>query len=44
MTTATKKKFKPLGDRVLVQHIEEQETLKGGILLPDTAKKKGNLL
>jgi chaperonin GroES len=40
MTTATKKKLKPLGDRVLVQRIEEQETLKGGIVIPDAAKKK----
>ena len=36
----TKIKFKPLGDRVLVRRLEEEETLKGGILLPDTAKKK----
>ncbi len=41
MTIATKKKFKPLGDRVLVQHTEEQETLRGGIVLPEAAKKKG---
>lgn len=41
MTTATKKKLRPLGDRVLVQYTEEQETLRGGIVLPDTAKKKG---
>lgn len=40
MTIATKKKLKPLGDRVLVQRTEEQETLKGGIVLPDTAKQK----
>lgn len=32
--------LKPLGGRVLVQRVEEQETLKGGIILPDTAKKK----
>ena len=31
---------KPLGDRVLVQPIEEQETKKGGIIIPDTAKEK----
>jgi chaperonin GroES len=31
---------KPLGDRVLVQPIEEQETKKGGIIIPDTAKGK----
>ncbi len=33
-------KFKPLGNRVLVRRLEAQETLKGGILLPDSAKKK----
>ena len=31
---------KPLGDRVLVQPIEEKETKKGGIIIPDTAKEK----
>ncbi|MER3445096.1 10 kDa chaperonin [Calidithermus terrae] len=37
---ATKTALKPLGDRVVVQRIEEQATTKGGILLPDTAKEK----
>ena len=31
---------RPLGDRVLVQPIEEQETKQGGIIIPDTAKEK----
>ena len=31
---------KPLGDRVLVQPLEEKETKKGGIIIPDTAKEK----
>src|SRR5260370_5632201 len=31
---------KPLGDRVLVQQLEEQESKKGGIIIPDTAKEK----
>ena len=31
---------KPLGDRVLVQPVEEKETTKGGIIIPDTAKEK----
>jgi chaperonin GroES len=38
---------RPLGDRVLVQPIEEQETKKGGIIIPDTAKEKpqeGNVI
>jgi chaperonin GroES len=33
-------KFRPLGNRVLVKRLEKQEKLKGGIILPDTAKKK----
>ena len=32
--------LKPLGNRVLVERLEAEETLKGGIILPDTAKKK----
>jgi chaperonin GroES len=32
--------IKPLGDRVLVQPVEEQEVKKGGIIIPDTAKEK----
>jgi len=31
---------KPLGDRVLVQPIDEKEEVKGGIIIPDTAKEK----
>jgi chaperonin GroES len=38
--TTKKLTLKPLGNRVLVQRIEQEETLKGGIILPDTAKKK----
>jgi chaperonin GroES len=30
----------PLGNRVLVKRLEQEQTLKGGIILPDTAKKK----
>jgi chaperonin GroES len=30
----------PLHDRVLLKRIEEQETVKGGIIIPDTAKEK----
>jgi chaperonin GroES len=32
--------FRPLGNRVLLQRLEMEEKLKGGILLPETAKKK----
>ncbi|GAB5410977.1 MAG: co-chaperone GroES [Chlamydiales bacterium] len=42
MTQETKKKIslRPLGDRVIAQRLEQEETLKGGIILPDSAKKK----
>lgn len=33
-------KIKPLGDRVIVKAKEAEETTKGGIILPDTAKEK----
>ena len=33
-------KVKPLGDRILVEAIEEKETKKGGIIIPDSAKEK----
>jgi chaperonin GroES len=33
-------KVRPLHDRVLVRRIEEKETAKGGIIIPDTAKEK----
>lgn len=32
--------IKPLGDRVLVEQVEEAEQVKGGILIPDSAKEK----
>ncbi|MDR0742365.1 MAG: co-chaperone GroES [Puniceicoccales bacterium] len=35
----TKTKIKPLGNRVLVKKIEEQEQIKGGIIIPDAAKE-----
>ena len=31
---------RPLHDRLLVKRIEEKETVKGGIIIPDTAKEK----
>jgi chaperonin GroES len=33
-------KIRPLGDRVLVEPIEVKEQIKGGILIPDSAKEK----
>jgi chaperonin GroES len=33
-------KIRPLGDRVLVKPVEEDEQVKGGIIIPDSAKEK----
>ncbi len=33
-------KVKPLNDRVLVKRLEAKETVRGGIIIPDTAKEK----
>jgi len=33
-------KIKPLGDRVLIKPLEEKDTKKGGIIIPDTAKER----
>lgn len=38
--TEKKTSLKPLGNRVVAERLEQEETLKGGIILPDTAKKK----
>jgi chaperonin GroES len=32
--------FRPLHDRVLVKRIEQEDTTRGGIIIPDTAKEK----
>jgi chaperonin GroES len=32
--------LRPLQDRILVQRVEEEQTTKGGIIIPDTAKEK----
>ncbi len=42
MAAQTQKKttLKPLGNRVLAQRTEKEEMLKGGIILPDSAKQK----
>ena len=31
---------RPLHDRILIKRVEEKETVKGGIIIPDTAKEK----
>ncbi len=33
-------KFTPLHDRILVQRLEESETMRGSIIIPDSAKEK----
>ncbi len=33
-------KVRPLHDRILLKRIEEKESIKGGIVIPDTAKEK----
>jgi chaperonin GroES len=33
-------KVRPLHDRILIKRVEEKETVKGGIIIPDTAKEK----
>jgi len=33
-------KLRPLQDRILVQRVPEEQTTKGGIIIPDTAKEK----
>jgi len=38
--TATSKKLRPLGDRVVIKPVPREEMTKSGIVLPDTAKEK----
>ena len=38
--TATKVELKPLGDRVVIEAVEQAQTTAGGVILPDTAKEK----
>ena len=33
-------KIRPLHDRILVERVEEKETVRGGIIIPDSAKEK----
>jgi chaperonin GroES len=40
MKEAVKTRLQPIGKRVLVKRLEAEQTMKGGIILPDTAKKK----
>ena len=38
--TATSKKLRPLGDRVVIKPVPREDITKSGIVLPDTAKEK----
>lgn len=40
MATETKLSIRPLGDRVIVKALPQEEKTKGGVILPDTAKEK----
>jgi chaperonin GroES len=40
MATKTGMKVAPLADRVVVKPLEEGETMRGGLYIPDTAKEK----
>lgn len=33
-------KIKPVGDRILVQHVEDKEQVRGGVIIPDSAKER----
>ena len=36
----SKLKIKPIGDRILVQHFKDKEQVRGGVIIPDSAKEK----
>lgn len=38
--TATRVSFKPLGDRVVIKPVEKKDEIRGGLIIPDTAKEK----
>jgi chaperonin GroES len=40
LMAAPQTKVKPLGDRILVRRVEEEEVHRGGLIIPDTAKEK----
>ncbi|MER3421724.1 MAG: co-chaperone GroES [Chloroflexota bacterium] len=40
MVAASKTKIVPLGDRLVVKNIQQEEVLASGIVIPDTAKEK----
>ena len=40
MAVATEIKLRPLYDRIVVQRLDAREQVRGGIIIPDTAKEK----
>jgi len=40
MATAASTKIQPLADRIVVKPLEDTETMRGGLYIPDTAKEK----
>jgi chaperonin GroES len=40
MAVATAVRLRPLGDRVLVRALEKKDEVRGGLIIPDTAKEK----
>ena len=40
MAVATAIRLRPLGDRVIVMPIEKKDEIRGGLIIPDTAKEK----
>ena len=40
MPAATAVRLRPLGDRVIVKAIEKNDEIRGGLIIPDTAKEK----
>jgi chaperonin GroES len=40
MAVATPVRLRPLGDRVLVKALEKKDEVRGGLIIPDTAKEK----
>ena len=40
MATAASTKIQPLADRIVIKPLEDTETMRGGLYIPDTAKEK----
>ncbi len=40
MATAASTKISPLADRIVIKPLEDTETMRGGLYIPDTAKEK----